>query len=45
MQATRETHINHLFTKLRLQDRAAAVVFAFDHDLVTRVSRTLSARA
>jgi hypothetical protein len=25
-----------VFTKLRLRDRAAAVVFAFDHDLVTR---------
>jgi DNA-binding NarL/FixJ family response regulator len=33
---TVKTHINHLFTKLRLRDRAAAVVFAFDHDLVTR---------
>jgi DNA-binding NarL/FixJ family response regulator len=32
---TVKTHINHLFTKLRLRDRAAAVVFAFDHDLVT----------
>ena len=33
--ATVKTHINHVFTKLRLRDRAAAVVFAFDHDLVT----------
>ena len=32
---TVKTHINHLFTKLELRDRAAAVVFAFDHDLVT----------
>jgi DNA-binding NarL/FixJ family response regulator len=32
---TVKTHINHLFTKLQLRDRAAAVVFAFDHDLVT----------
>ena len=32
---TVKTHINHLFTKLHLRDRAAAVVFAFDHDLVT----------
>ena len=31
---TVKTHINHLFTKLQLRDRAAAVVFAFDHDLV-----------
>ena len=35
-EGTIKTHINHLFTKLRLRDRAAAVVFAFDHDLVTR---------
>jgi DNA-binding NarL/FixJ family response regulator len=34
-EGTVKTHINHLFTKLRLRDRAAAVVFAFDHDLVT----------
>ncbi len=35
-EGTVKTHINHLFTKLRLRDRAAAVVFAFDHELVTR---------
>ncbi len=35
-EGTVKTHINHLFTKLRLRDRAAAVVFAFDHNLVTR---------
>ena len=35
-EGTVKTHINHLFTKLRLRDRAAAVVFAFDHDLVAR---------
>jgi DNA-binding NarL/FixJ family response regulator len=34
-EGTVKTHINHMFTKLRLRDRAAAVVFAFDHDLVT----------
>ena len=28
-EGTVKTHINHLFTKLRLRDRAAAVVFAF----------------
>jgi DNA-binding NarL/FixJ family response regulator len=32
---TVKTHINNLFTKLQLRDRAAAVVFAFDHDLAT----------
>ncbi len=35
-EGTVKTHINHMFTKLALRDRAAAVVFAFDHDLVTR---------
>jgi DNA-binding NarL/FixJ family response regulator len=35
-EGTVKTHINHLFTKLRLRDRAAAVVFAFDHGLVSR---------
>jgi DNA-binding NarL/FixJ family response regulator len=33
-EGTVKTHINHLFTKLQLRDRAAAIVFAFDHDLV-----------
>jgi DNA-binding NarL/FixJ family response regulator len=35
-EGTVKTHINHVFTKLQLRDRAAAVVFAFDHDLVNR---------
>ena len=34
-EGTVKTHINHVFTKLQLRDRAAAVVFAFEHDLVT----------
>jgi DNA-binding NarL/FixJ family response regulator len=33
-EGTVKTHINHLFAKLGLRDRAAAVVFAFDHGLV-----------
>jgi DNA-binding NarL/FixJ family response regulator len=33
-EGTVKTHVNHLFAKLALRDRAAAVVFAFDHDLV-----------
>jgi DNA-binding NarL/FixJ family response regulator len=33
-EGTVKTHINHVFTKLQLRDRAAAVVFAFDHNLV-----------
>ncbi|MGH3233949.1 MAG: response regulator transcription factor [Streptosporangiaceae bacterium] len=35
-EGTVKTHVNRLFTKLRLRDRAAAVVFAFDHGLVKR---------
>jgi DNA-binding NarL/FixJ family response regulator len=35
-EGTVKTHINHLFTKLQLRDRAAAIVFAFDNHLVTR---------
>jgi DNA-binding NarL/FixJ family response regulator len=35
-EGTVKTHVNHLFTKLRLRDRAAAVVFAYDHGLVKR---------
>ena len=35
-EGTVKTHVNHVFTKLRLRDRAAAVVFAFDHGLVKR---------
>jgi DNA-binding NarL/FixJ family response regulator len=42
---TVKTHINHLFTKLQLRDRAAAVVFAFDHDLVTPAQDGPSSRA
>jgi DNA-binding NarL/FixJ family response regulator len=34
-EGTVKTHINHVFTKLGLRDRAAAVVYAFDHDLVS----------
>lgn len=33
-EGTVKTHINHLFTKLDLRDRASAIVFAYDHDLV-----------
>jgi DNA-binding NarL/FixJ family response regulator len=34
-EGTIKTHIGHLFAKLQLRTRAAAVVFAFDHGLVT----------
>jgi DNA-binding NarL/FixJ family response regulator len=33
-EGTVKTHIGHIFTKLDLRDRAAAVIFAFDHGLV-----------
>jgi DNA-binding NarL/FixJ family response regulator len=35
-EGTIKTHVNHVFAKLQLRDRAAAVVFAFDHNLVGR---------
>jgi DNA-binding NarL/FixJ family response regulator len=35
-EGTVKTHVNHLFAKLGLRDRAAAVVLAHDHDLVRR---------
>ena len=33
-EGTVKTHIGHVFAKLDLRDRSAAVVFAFDHGLV-----------
>jgi DNA-binding NarL/FixJ family response regulator len=30
-----KSHVNHVFTKLDLRDRAAAVVLAFDSGLVS----------
>ena len=41
-QGTVKTHIGHVFAKLELRDRAAAVVFAFDHGLVRPGSRKSS---
>jgi DNA-binding NarL/FixJ family response regulator len=35
-EGTVKTHVNHPFAKLRLRDRAAAVIFAYDHGLVRR---------
>jgi DNA-binding NarL/FixJ family response regulator len=34
-EGTVKSHVNHVFTKLDLRDRAAAVVFAFDSGLVS----------
>jgi DNA-binding NarL/FixJ family response regulator len=33
-EATVKSHVGHIFTKLGFRDRAAAIVFAFDHGLV-----------
>ena len=33
-EATVKTHVGNIFTKLDVRDRAAAIVFAFDHGLV-----------
>lgn len=33
-EATVKSHIGHIFTKLDLRDRPAAIVFAYDHGLV-----------
>jgi DNA-binding NarL/FixJ family response regulator len=35
-EGTVKTHVNHIFTKLDLRDRAAAIISAYDHDLVRR---------
>jgi DNA-binding NarL/FixJ family response regulator len=35
-EATVKSHIGHIFTKLGLRDRAAVIIFAFDHGIVSR---------
>jgi DNA-binding NarL/FixJ family response regulator len=39
-EGTVKTHINHVFTKLNLRDRAAAIIFAYDHNLIDRDGAT-----
>jgi DNA-binding NarL/FixJ family response regulator len=34
-EATVKTHVGSIFTKLGVRDRAAAIVFAYDHGVVT----------
>jgi DNA-binding NarL/FixJ family response regulator len=38
-EVTVKSHIGRIFTKLDLRDRAAAIVYAFDHGLVSPVDR------
>ena len=33
-EATVKTHVGSIFTKLGVRDRAAAIVFAYDHGVV-----------
>jgi DNA-binding NarL/FixJ family response regulator len=35
-EGTVKSHVNHLFTKLTLRDRAAAIIFAYEHNLIRR---------
>jgi DNA-binding NarL/FixJ family response regulator len=39
-EATVKTHVGSIFMKLRVRDRAAAIVFAYDHGVVTPGART-----
>jgi DNA-binding NarL/FixJ family response regulator len=43
-EATVKTHVGSLFTKLGVRDRAAAIVFAYDHGVVTPGSPQLPPR-
>lgn len=38
-EVTVKSHVGHIFTKLELRDRAAAIVYAYDHGLVTPGAR------
>jgi DNA-binding NarL/FixJ family response regulator len=40
-EATVKTHVGSIFTKLGVRDRAAAIVFAYDHGVVTPGARPL----
>jgi DNA-binding NarL/FixJ family response regulator/DNA-binding SARP family transcriptional activator len=39
-EVTVKSHIGRIFTKLRLRDRATAIVYAFDHGIVTPAQYT-----
>jgi DNA-binding NarL/FixJ family response regulator len=34
-EVTVKSHVGHIFAKLGLRDRPAAIVYAFDHGIVT----------
>lgn len=34
-EGTVKTHVNHIFAKLNLRDRPAAIIFSHDHDLIS----------
>jgi DNA-binding NarL/FixJ family response regulator len=34
-EVTVKSHVGHIFAKLDLRDRAAAIVYAFDHGIVS----------
>jgi hypothetical protein len=40
-RGTIKTHVGHIFAKLDLRDRSAAVVFAFDHGWCSRAGAEL----
>ena len=42
-EATVKTHVGSIFTKLHVRDRAAAIVFAYDHGVVSPGSTPASA--
>jgi DNA-binding NarL/FixJ family response regulator len=41
-EATVKTHVGSIFTKLGVRDRAAAIVFAYDHGVVTPGARPVT---
>jgi DNA-binding NarL/FixJ family response regulator len=41
---TVKTHVNHIFSKLDLRNRAAAIVFAFDHGLAEQSAELSTSR-
>jgi DNA-binding NarL/FixJ family response regulator len=44
-ESTVKTHINNIFTKLQVNDRTQAVLYALKHDLESLMTATMSSRA